>query len=256
MGWVASFGVGLCSGVLGFAVALFAASWATEWYRIPQREGAAGFFAFSLAIFVFFGSVVLGIVCARHAGAGESAPFLKAFGNTSAILGGVAIVGLGLARLFSDPPPRIGGRALELAIEVRCPPGFRLPVLEDPTDAYATIIRLPTGDSSRWSRMVLDQRRMDAGRLIIPTVLDLDTSVPHKLLSIRLGKQLEKLFAFDFGAKPREKDMQWSRWIEAAYPVGAEPPASDATFHMRYRVQKEPLPPNRIAPLPADPSPR
>jgi hypothetical protein len=243
MGWLASFAVGLCSGVIGFVIALFSAAWATEWYRIPQREGAAGFFAFALAIFIFFGSIVLGIVCARHVAAGASSPFLKALGTTSAIIGGVAIVSLALAWLLSDPPPKMDGRRLELVIELRCPPGFTMPVLDDPTDAYATIIRLPSGDSSRWSRMDLDQSRTEEGRLVIPTVLDLDTTVPRKLLSIRLGKDLEKLFAFDFGAKPRAKDMQWSRWIEAAYRMGSAPPAAEATFHMRYRVQKEPIPP-------------
>jgi hypothetical protein len=242
MGWLASIGVGLCSGVIGFIITLFAAAWAVELYRIPQREGAAGFFAFGLAIFVFFAGVVLGIVCARLVPQGDSPPFWRAVGTASAVLGGVAAVALALAWLLSDPAPKIGGQRLELVIELRCPPTFVMPELADPSDAYATIIRLPSGDTSRWSRLELDQARTEDGRLIIPTVLSLDTSVPRKLLSIRLGKDREVQFAFEFGAKPAEKDMQWTRWIDAAYPAGAPQPAADATFHMRYRVQKEPPP--------------
>jgi hypothetical protein len=246
MSWLASIGVGLCSGLIGFVVALFAAAWAVEMLRVTQREGAAGFFAFAVAIFAFFGGVVLGIVCARLVPQGESASFWRALGTASAILFGTAVVGLALSWLLSDPAPKLDGARLELAIELRCPPGFVVPELADPNDAYATIIRLPGGGTRRWSRLELGQARTEEGRLILPTLLPLDTSVPKKLLSIRLGKEREALFAFDFGAKPREKDLQWSRWIEAAYPAGAPKPAPDATFQMRYRVQKEPPAPKVV----------
>jgi len=73
-------------------------------------------------------------------------------------------------------------------------------------------------------------------------VLPLETSAPRKLLSVRLGKEREVLFAFGLGAKPAEKDMDWSGWIAATHPVGSTPPAADAAFYMRYRVQKEPPP--------------
>jgi hypothetical protein len=246
MGWLASIGVGICSGLVGFVIALFAAAWAVELLRVSQREGAAGFFAFGIAIVVFFAGIVLGIVCARMVPQGASPSFWRALGTASAILSGTAAVGLALAWLLSDPIPKLDGARLELAIELRCPPGFVMPELADPSDAYATIIRLPGGTTKRWSRMELGQSRTEEGRLIVPTLLPLDTSVPRKLLSIRLGKEQEALFEFEFGAKPREKDLQWSRWIEAAYPVGKPKPAPDATFHMRYRVQKEPPAPKVI----------
>src|SRR5688572_3727029 len=142
MGWLASIGVGLCSGLIGFVVALFAAAWAVELLRVTQREGAAGFFAFAVAIFAFFGGVVLGIVCARLVPQGESPSFWRPVGTASAILFGTAVVGLALAWLWSDPVPKLDGARLELAIELRAPPGFVMPELADPNDAYATIIRL------------------------------------------------------------------------------------------------------------------
>jgi hypothetical protein len=246
MSWFGSIGVGLCSGLIGFVVALFAAAWAVELLRVSQREGAAGFFAFAVAILAFFGGVVLGIVCARLVPQGESPSFWRPLGTASAILFGTAAAGLALAWLLSDPAPKLDGARLELAIELRCPPGFVMPELADPGDAYATIIRLPSGGTGRWSRMELGQARTEEGRLIVPTLLPLDTSVPKKLLSIRLGKEREALFALDFGAKPREKDLQWSRWIEAAWPAGTPKPAPDATFHMRYRAQKEPPAPKVV----------
>ncbi len=238
MTWLASIGVGLCSGLIGFVAVLFAAAGAVELLRISQREGAAGFFAFGLALVAFFLCLVLGIVCARL-----MPQFWRALGTASAITGGVIVVGLALAWLASDPVPKIDGKRLELVIELRCPPGFVMPELADPGDAYATIIRLPGGSTSRWSRMELDHARTEENRLIVPTLLPLETSAPSKLLSIRLGKEREVLFSFDFGAKPAKKDMQWSRWIHAAYPMGTPQPAADATFHMRYRVQHEPPPP-------------
>ncbi len=132
MSWLASIGVGLVSGVIGFIITLFAAAWAVELLRITQREGAAGFFAFGLAIFAFFVGIVLGIVCARLLPPGDSSPFWRAVGTASAVLGGVAVVALALAWLLSDPAPKIDGKPLELVIELRSPPGFVMPELADP----------------------------------------------------------------------------------------------------------------------------
>jgi hypothetical protein len=235
MGWMVSIGVGLCAGIVGFVVTLFTAGWAVEWYRIPQGEGAAGYLVWGIAICVFFGAVVVGIVCARLVAQSASLVFLKALGISTSILFATVGIGLMLARLLADIPPRIEGRALELAIELRCPPGFAMPSLNEPSDAYATVLLLSSGDTRMRSRLEVEHSRTEAGRLIIPTLLGLDTGQSKKLLSIHLGKQPELLFPFDFAAKPGERDLQWSRWIEAAWP------AEGKTFHMRYRVQMEPL---------------
>lgn len=237
MGWFASLGVGLLSGIVGFVVAFLAAMAAIEWYRIPQREGAAAFFGMGISLLVFFLCIALGIACARHSAASQSPSFLKAWGVASAIVVAVGLVALVLLWLFADLPPKWQGRRLELAIELRCPPGFTPPSLEHPSDAYATIVRLPSGNTSSWSRILFDEARTEDGNIVVPTMLELDTSAPRKVLSVRLGKAHEAVFPLEFGAKPTEKDAQWSRWIDATKPV-----ASGVAFQVRYRVQQEPLP--------------
>ena len=230
MSWLSSIGAGLCSGIVGFVIALFAAGVASDWYRIPQREGAAAIFVVGVALIVFVGAVVLGIVCARQVALAASSPFLKAVGTASAVIAGIAVVALAIAWLLADLSPKINGRRLELAVELSCPPGFTLPAQSDGQVAYATVMLASSGDTRAGARLESEHARMESGRLILPALMDLDTSVSKKLLRIQLDKEQQLTFPLDVGSRPGEKDLQWSRWIDAA------------PFQMRYRVQLEPLP--------------
>jgi hypothetical protein len=237
MGWFASVGVGLLSGIVGFVVAFLVSIAAIEWYRIPQREGAAAFFGMGISLLVFFLCIGLGIACARHSAASPSPSVLKAWGVASAIVVAVGLVTLVLLWLFADLPPKWQGRRLELAIELRYPAHVTPPSPQDPTGVYAGITSFPSGRSSSWGRMQVEDARTEDGHIVVPAVLEIDTSAPEKTLNVQLGQGHEMVFPLEFGAKPTEEDAQWSRWIEAPKSAGSGP-----SFQVRYRVQQEPPP--------------
>ncbi|WP_129776829.1 ABC-2 transporter permease [Peristeroidobacter soli] len=236
MNWPASIGVGLLCGLVGFIVAFAIALLAVEWYRIPSREGAAGFFTVGVALLVFVCGVIFGLIYARLS---PEPSILQAWGRASAIIAVAGSVALTLTWLFADLPPKWDGHRLELIIELRAPAGFAMPPLEYPSDAYVTIMQMPSGDSKGWSALQLDQTRTEHGQLIIPATLTLDTSAREKQLSARFGKGQEIRFPLAFGSKPGEQDQAWTDWIQSSS-------AADAGFQIRYRIQKEPPP----APVP------
>jgi hypothetical protein len=225
-----------------------AAILAIEWFRIPQREGAAGFFGMGVSLLALLLSIALGVACARHIAAGQSPSVLKAWGLASAIIVSLGLLSVALMWLFADLPPKWQGRRLELVVELRCPPGFTLPSLEESSTPYATIIRLPSGEPSGWSPLQLQEARTEADSIVLPAVLELATSAPSKAVSIRLGEAHHLIFPLEFGATPEQSTLQWSRWLEATTPLNtasstsARPQSPEHTFYMRYRVQQEPPP--------------
>jgi hypothetical protein len=243
MNWLAALGVGLCSAPLTGVICGTAALLCADWTRIPQREGAAGFFVVGMALLGAFLGLVLGIGFAR--GWFVASPgFLKAFGLTLATCTAGSALITGLVWLAADLKPKIDGRELELAFELRYPVDAPPDSAEALARSHVTFVRLSDGDSRGRGELSSDAAREDDGRRIVPGTLEIDTSAAKKLLNIRLGDERNLLFTLDFGAKPKTKDFEWSGWIDAAYELGQQPPPSDRRFAVRYRVRLvEPPPP-------------
>ena len=239
MNWLASIGVGIVSAPLAGLICGTAAVVCAEWARIPQREGAAGFFAVGMALLGAILGFILGIVFARGAMStvfGSEPTFAKALGLTLGTLAAVSLVISALVWLAADLPPKVDGRRIELAIELRCPPGSPAPAAVD-APAYATLVRLSDGDQKGYATLELDKAREEHGRCIIPATLPIDTSAARKLLRIRLPQDELLHFALGFGSKPRSEDFEWSRWIDAGWDVNKAKPAPEQMYSVRYQVR-------------------
>ena len=243
MNWLASIGVGICAAPLTGLICGTAAALCAEWMRVPKREGAAGFFAFGIALLGVFLGLVVGIAFGR--GWLQTVPsFGKALGLTLATFAALSLAITALVWLTADLKPKINGRPLELAIELRCPPGTTLGAANESSMAYVTFVRLSDGNSRGYATLDLKAAREVERRYVIPATLTIETSAARKLLNVRLGESHNLMFALDFGSKPKEKDFQWSRWIQAGHRLGELPPPADQAFAVRYQVRLiEPPPP-------------
>ena len=243
MNWLAALGVGLSSAPLTGVICGTAAVLCADWMRVPQREGAAGFFAFGMALVGAFLGFVLGIGFAR--GWFVASPgFFKAFGLTLATCTAGSAVISGLVWLTADLKPKIDGRELDLAFELRYPAGSAPDAAETLAQSRVTFVRLSDGESRGNGQLSSDTAREEGGRHIVPGTLAIDTSAARKLLNIRLDDRRNLLFALHFGSKPKPKDFAWSDWIDAAYELGQQPPPAEHRFAVRYLVRLiEPPPP-------------
>lgn len=241
MNWFASIGVGIVSAPLAAVICGTAAILCVDWLHIPQREGAPGFFAVGMALLGAIVGLVVGIVFARGV-IGSEPTFFKALGLTLGTLAAVVLVIVALVWLTADLAPKVDGRNVELAIELRCPPGSPPPSID--VSPYATLVRLSDGDTRGYATLDTGNAREEDGHLIVPVTLRIDTSAARKLLQIYLGQERHLHFALGFGSKPQPKDFEWSKWIDAAWDVGKPKPPAEQTYSMRYQARKiEPPPP-------------
>lgn len=241
MGWLGAIGVGLVSAPLTGIIIGTAAGLCADWMRMPNREGAVGYFAVAMTLLGAFFGLLLAIAIARG-WFGITGGFGKTLGLTVGPVLAVSLVVTGLVWLTADSNPTIDGQELELAVELRYPNGATRAI--DGADPYITFIKLSDGSSEGYAKLDIENAQQLDGRLVVPALLRIETSAKRKVLSARLSQAQNLLFALDFGAKPEKKDLAWSRWIDAAYPQGEAAPPAEQTFAVRYQVRLiQPPPP-------------
>lgn len=232
-----SFFVAALTGVLGLIVTGIVGNALNDWFHFyPNREMNAGLMTIFMSAaggiaFFIFGFVVSSIVAGR-----PEPTFLKAAGiSCGTVLGLGAVVLLG-GWLRADTPPRIDGEEIELAVELRTPAGFSLPVKPDETDTIAGV--RPVGGTVRLhGPLNLKRAKQVDGRWNITAQAPLLTSAKRKEMVVRLGKGINLTFQLPLRAHPDRGDMEWSPWI-AADPVAGEAEATPGKkFSARYRVK-------------------
>lgn len=244
MTWLSSVFVALLTGALGLVCAAVIGQLCVGWYRISSFEGGAGYAVVAIALLGGIVSAVIGLVAARIVAAGVEPGLLKGLGFGCGAVVALSLVALGLCRLGADRAPELGGKALELAIEVRCPKGFAVPQPDD-YGAHAGVY-LPGGRRLPSGALRIAEKRMTDGRLVIPATAPLTTSSSDKYLSVRFNKEHDLLFPLPLRSHPGESDREWSAWVESGGDAGQPPPPPEARFGVRWRVQTiEPPPPPR-----------
>lgn len=245
MTWLSSILISLLTGVLGLLCGGFIMNLCVSWYRVSSMEGKSGYAVITVGLLGGIAGIIIGLIVTRLVAGAADPGFLKGLGYASGTVLTIALVALGLCRLLADLPPEIDGQSLEVAVEVRCPPGFVLPAPGGVDDAWATAaIYLPSIGRLLPKELPLAEAKKVDNQWIVPVTLYLGTRVTPKYLSIHFSKETDLTFSLPIRSNPKRSDLVWSDWIEAARNAGQPEPAQDAKFSMRYCVQiEQPRPP-------------
>ncbi len=253
MSWASSFFVAALTGVLGLVVAGLVTAACSEWLNVSNREGAAGYLMVAMALVGGVVGFVLGLVVSRVIAGMPEPGWLKALGYSCGAVLALGGVTLGLGWLKADFEPKIDGRNLALAIEVRTPRGFVLPTQPDDYGVYAAV-RVPGARSySPQGKLDLSRATQAEGRWIVTALVPLITSAQNKVMDVRFSQQHSLTFPLPLRSKPQRSDLgEWSAWVDSGWDVGTAEPPPEKKFSLRYHVQLiEPPPP---APPEEDPA--
>ena len=230
-----SFFVALLTGVLGAVATSIVTSALNDWLHFhPRGDVGTALMNVLIAVaggvvFFIFGYVVTSIV-AGQPGAGP----LRAAGISCGSVLALSVAVLVVGRSRADVPPKIDGKEIALAVELRPPTGFTPPLKADESTTGVTVLpanyrTLLFGPLNHYRAKQVD------GQWTISTKVHLGTSAAEKVLVVRLGPDTTLTFALPLRAHPDHRDTEWSAWLEADAAPAA--PAPGKKFRMRYRVR-------------------
>jgi hypothetical protein len=253
MGWIASFGVAVLTGILGMFGAATVAALAAAWYNISSFEGGSGFFVVGIAILGLFGGFVIGLVGARFEASQPKPRFAKAMGISS---GAVAVILTAIAVaswMLADIPPQIDGEELFLQAELRWPASGAAAL---DTTSGAPFVRLGATNGSVIRRLetgplLVEDARKEDGRTILPGVVRIFTSRGGRTLHFGAGDNMIASFFVPLPRYPREAQRQWSAWLPSAR-AGEAPLPDQFTYRFRVIRQSESIRTETIGPFDVD----
>jgi len=192
MSWPASIFSALLTALLGMFVSGTIAAMAVDWYRIPSREGASGYFVISLGLMGFMAGLILGLIVARVVAGGTHPGFLRATGISMALVGGIGLLSGGVTRALADVPPTLGGDPLLLMVEVRWPAGqTTAPVALGDDAASLGLHSIPhfshTVRASETGPLWMEDAHLVDGRWVVPGAVDVFTSRGTRMLTVNTG---------------------------------------------------------------------
>ena len=248
MSWFASIVVGLLTGALALVCAGLVANACVSWYRISSFEGGAGYFVVGMALLGGIAGTVLGVVVSRLVAAGSAPGFLRSLGVSCATVAAIAGLVAAVSWLLADIPPEIGGRQLELEVEVRLPVGETAVPAEISGDAYLSLAASShrTVRASRRGELAVHDARREGGRWIVPGAVFVFTTRGERVLDLVLGGETRAGFLVPLPRRPGKGSERWSDWLPR--PPAGSPPWPDSKYSYRFRVR-------RIEPPPPEPSP-
>jgi hypothetical protein len=243
MSWLGSIFVGVLTGALALVCAGVVANACVSWYRVSSFEGGSGYFVIGIALLGGIAGLVAGIVTARVVAAGAHPTFLRGLGLAWALVAAVAALAAGVAWLRADIPPEIGGRELDLEVEVRLPAGEATPPAELAGDAYVSLGSTSGGTlrASQRGELAVAQARLEDGRWVVPGSVLVFTTRGGRVLDVVLGGETRAGFLVPLPGRPGEQHERWSDWLP--HPRPGQPPWPDSKCSYRFRVRRVEPPP-------------
>lgn len=243
--WFASIAVGVVSAVFGALAVGFLGTLCVRWYRISSFEGKSGYFVIMLGLAGALGGFVVGLVASRWVASTASVHFWKGLGLGVSLVCGLTLLVGAFAWLAADIAPEREGRPLEMAVEVRLPPGAPPPrAAEGFAPSFSILVGANRSGGSGPLRIA--EARQDDGRWIVPGQAVLLTSSAGKTVWVSLEKKLELSFPIALRRHPSAADEAWTAWqdVGSIYRDGAWiTPQGGPAFSLRYRVRPwEPSP--------------
>jgi hypothetical protein len=234
MPWPGAIFLGLLTGVIGAFYAGFMADLAVPWLRVSRMEGNASVFMLFMAVLGFVLSTALGITICRMVGGEGNAGVARGFGASVLVVVGLISAAGALAWAQRERAPVLVGaggvaRPLDLAVEVRMPPGWPRPV---PHHEGASQVDLQGGRVFAGGPLRLAEAREEDGRWIVPATVAVASTASDRVLSVRQPQQPTQHARPSLAATPVALDEQWSAWIE---PMDGAAPA-DRRLGIRHRL--------------------
>jgi hypothetical protein len=237
MSWFASIGIAVLAGGMALLLAGGIANACVGWYRITSREGASGYFVVMIALLGGVAGAVLGLVVARVVASGSEPGFATGLLLATALIAALAGLAALACRLLADIPPRLGGRELQLEVELRLPSDEpRAPA--DFTGAAKLELASISGGRQRRARegrLDLGAARLDEGRWVVPGAVDLFTRRGLRALDIELDGRRREGFLLPLPARPGPRHEIWSDWLPRCAQDGGPWPADRLAYRFRLR---------------------
>jgi hypothetical protein len=238
MRWLRAFFVAFLTAIVGCVLAFFVGDYLTRLGHMSNMEGGRGMFVVfvcaPLGILVGFVFGIVSSVLVRRQGA---AGFFIAQGWSLLFVCALAGLSVGLPYLFSDKPPRIGGKELSLEFELRVPPQFSIP--ETPSGDRVRV-SLYSGNRETTYAFIdwASIKRAPEGAIIPGRVHLLDHNPARSLFAVVGNDPMAGQFiTLKLPSSPRPEDEQWSDWIHATQQANLDPIPEAVQFSARYRAQ-------------------
>ncbi len=244
MNWLISIAASLFSGVAGLFLAGFIANACVSWHNIPSREGQSGYFVIFTALLGGIAGLIIGLIAARAIAAHYGSGFGKELGGALAVVLMIAGIAALLCRWFADVPPTIDGEELELDVEFRFPAGYdtaQPPTAEGDWGVQLSPLPGHTQRATRMGKINIPSARLEAGRWIVPTRTFLFTSRGRRSIGLHHNSQSIGGLLLPLPAHPGKSFENWSDWLPRQQENGQPRPEEKMSY--RFRVQKEPPPP-------------
>lgn len=212
---------------------------ATRALEVTDFEGARGyavvFICIPLGLIV---GAIVGVVVSRSLG--PAAAWWKAQGIALLVTGAIGGGITGFLVLTAPRAPTIDGKELDLAIEIRMPPGRTAP--DSGTYGGFSAVLVSNGNSKRRVGAQLDFSAVSEseGRVVIPGTVWLRETTRIRSLAINDSSD-GYWFDLPLQAKPDSSDMHWSDWFPAPGQRASTDVRGTNGFQVRWRVTVAPF---------------
>ncbi len=225
------------TGVLGAFATGIVATAVNDWFHFYNSRGIGG--GLTTVIIAAGGGIaffILGLVVSRTLTGTPETAFYRALGISCGTVVALAATILLGGWLRADFPPKMNGETLELAVELRAPAGFSLPVQTDEADSFAGV-RAVGGQIRLHGPLNVRRAMRVEGRWTFAAIAPLLTSARNRELVIHIGKVADATFPLPLAARPGRSDTEWSAWLVADPVAGQAESAPEKRFSARYRVK-------------------
>jgi hypothetical protein len=242
MGWIASFGIALLTGLLAMLGAGTVAAFIVEWYNVSSFEGGSAFLVVGLALVGLIAGFLIGLVVSRAEARQPRPRFAEALGISGGAVAVILLVIGAVSWMLADIPPRIDGEELFLLTELRWPASGGVapdglsgaPYVRLGATRGSVVRRLENGP------LFMEDARREDGRWVVGGAAPIFTSRGGRFLQFSAGDESIAAFMAPVPRYPSKAQSEWSGWLPAARP--GEPALPDQ-FSYRFRVirRSEPL---------------
>ena len=240
MNWFVTITIGLLTAALGAFLAGCVAVAAVAWYRISGFEGLSGYFVGAIGLLGGVAGLIIGLVTARKVAASAAPAFFMGLGLSCGIVVGIAGVAALISWVLADIPPKMDGKDLDLAVQIRLPIGETILPGSVAGDSYLTLgsVNPLTHVQRRSGRGVLlvSEAKLVNGRWIIPGSMYIFTTRGKRSMEVVVGGKLCAGFIVPLPGRPGLKHEQWSEWLPRSGQDGKPWPETEYSY--RFRVQR------------------